>query len=82
MNAPIAQQYHRRTDAEGKSYFVLKGKNGEIIGKSQSYSSTAATERGIQSVKTNAPSATIEGVAPPRRSSPGAAGLILRNPSH
>lgn len=60
MNAPIDQQYHRRTDAEGKPYFVLKGKNGEIIGKSQSYSSTAATENGIQSVKMNAPSAVTE----------------------
>ena len=34
--------------------------NGEIIGRSESYSSTAATERGIQSVKTNAPLAVIE----------------------
>lgn len=59
-NAPIDQQYHRRTDAQGKSYFVLKGKNGEIIGKSESYSSTAATARGIQSVKTNAPAAVTE----------------------
>ena len=60
MNAPLDQQYARRTDAEGKSYFVLKAKNGEIIGKSESYSSTAATERGIQSVKTSAPSAVTE----------------------
>jgi uncharacterized protein YegP (UPF0339 family) len=60
MNASIDQQYHRRTDADGMSYFVLKAKNGEIIGKSESYSSTAATERGIQSVKTNASSAVTE----------------------
>jgi uncharacterized protein YegP (UPF0339 family) len=60
MSAPIDQQYHRRKDAQGKSYFVLKAKNGEIVGKSQSYSSTAAVENGIQSVKTNAPLAVIE----------------------
>ncbi|NUM75013.1 YegP family protein [candidate division KSB1 bacterium] len=60
LNAPIDQQYHRRTDAQGMPYFVLKAKNGEIIGKSESYSSTAARERGIESVKTNAPAATIE----------------------
>lgn len=60
MNAPIDQQYDRRTDIEGKSYFVLKAKNGEIVGKSQSYSSTAAAEKGIQSVKTNAPAAVTE----------------------
>lgn len=60
MNASVDQQYDRRTDVEGKSYFVLKAKNGEIIGKSQSYSSLAASEGGIQSVKTNAPSAVTE----------------------
>jgi uncharacterized protein YegP (UPF0339 family) len=38
----------------------LKGKNGEIIGKSESYSSTTAMERGIQSVKRTAPSAVTE----------------------
>jgi uncharacterized protein YegP (UPF0339 family) len=64
MSAPIEQQYDRRTDAQGKSYFVLKGKNGEIIGKSHSYSSTAATENGIESVKANAPSAVIEDGSP------------------
>lgn len=59
-SAPIDQQYDRRTDARGKSYFVLKAKNGEILGKSQSYSSNGALENGIQSVKTSAPSAVIE----------------------
>lgn len=60
ISALLDQQYDRRTDNEGKSYFVLKAKNGEIIGKSQSYSSTSATERGIQSVMANAPSAVTE----------------------
>lgn len=60
LNAPVDQQYHRRTDAQGMPYFVLKAKNGEIIGKSESYSSTAAMERGIHSVMSNAPLATIE----------------------
>jgi uncharacterized protein len=65
MNAPIDQQYDRRIDTQGKPYFVLKAKNGEIIGKSESYSSTAATEKGIQSVKTNAPSAVTEDESQP-----------------
>lgn len=64
--APLDQQYDRRTDTEGKSYFVLKAKNGEIIGRSESYSSTAATENGIQSVKANAPSAVIEDESQPQ----------------
>lgn len=65
LNAPLDQQYHRRTDAQGMPYFVLKAKNGEIIGKSESYSSTAAMERGIQAVMSNAPSATIKDDSPP-----------------
>jgi uncharacterized protein YegP (UPF0339 family) len=54
------QPQNRELPAKGKSYFVLKAKNGEIIGRSESYASTAATERGIQSVKTNAPLAVTE----------------------
>jgi len=33
--------------------------NGEPIGRSETYSSTAALENGIESVKTNAPAAAI-----------------------
>lgn len=47
---------------QGKSgpYFVLKAANGEVIGKSESYSSEAAAKNGIESVKKNAVSAKIE----------------------
>ncbi len=60
VNASFEQQYDRRIDVQGKTYFVLQGKNGEIIGKSESYSSTTAVETGIQSVKMNAPTALTE----------------------
>ena len=47
---------------EGKAgpYFVLKAANGEIIGKSESYSSEAACKNGIMSVKKNAFIANVE----------------------
>lgn len=59
-NAPDDAQYDRRTAKDGSPYFVLKAKNHEIIGKSEMYSSASAMENGIASVKTNAPTATID----------------------
>ncbi len=41
-------------------YFVLKAGNGEIIGKSEIYSSKSACKNGIESVKKNASVAKIE----------------------
>ena len=42
-----------------KYYFVLKAGNGETIAQSEMYSSKQAALNGIQSVKTNAPTAPI-----------------------
>lgn len=58
-NAQEEARYDRRTSVNGKEYFVLKARNGEIIGKSQLYSSKASMENGIHSVQSNAPSAEI-----------------------
>jgi uncharacterized protein YegP (UPF0339 family) len=58
-NAPDDSRYDRKTASNGEFYFTLKAKNGEIIGKSEMYKSAAAMEKGIASVKNNAPSATI-----------------------
>ncbi len=41
-------------------YFVLKAGNGEIIGKSEIYSSKSACKNGIASVKKNAPDGDFE----------------------
>jgi len=38
---------------------VLKARNGEIVGKSQLYSTRSGMENGIASVKFNAPTAEI-----------------------
>lgn len=59
-NAPIDSHYERKTSTSGKNYFVLKAGNGEIIGKSEMYNSSSAMETGIASVKSNAPTATVE----------------------
>jgi hypothetical protein len=58
-NAPLDERYERRTSSDDKHYFVLKAANHEVIGTSQRYSSPAAMENGIASVKSNAPGAEV-----------------------
>ena len=59
-NAGEEARYERRKAANDEPFFVLKAGNGEVIGRSETYSSDAALENGIESVKTNAPGAKIE----------------------
>ncbi|RAP59661.1 YegP family protein [Oleiagrimonas sp. MCCC 1A03011] len=58
-NSPKDERYDRRTASDGSPYFVLKAANGEVIGKSEMYSSTSACENGIASVKTNGPTKDV-----------------------
>ena len=58
-NAADDTRYDRQTAKNGDPFFILKAGNGEPIGRSETYSSTAALENGIESVKTNAPGAAI-----------------------
>jgi len=46
-------------DHAGEFRFHLKAPNGEIIASSQGYKSKEAAEKGIQSVQTNAPGASV-----------------------
>ena len=41
-------------------YFNLKASNGQVIGKSQMYSSDSAAKGGVASVKKNAPSTKVK----------------------
>jgi uncharacterized protein len=59
LNAQDLSRYDRRIAKNAKDYFVLKARNGEIIGNSQMYSSKSGMENGIASVKSNAPTADI-----------------------
>ena len=59
-NAGHDERYERKEAANGKFHFNLLASNKQIIGSSQMYASKASMENGIESVKTNAPGATIE----------------------
>ncbi len=58
-NAANDNRYTRKNSSNDEQYFTLSSSNGEIIGTSETYSSAAALESGVESVKTNAPTAEI-----------------------
>lgn len=58
-NAPKDERYDKNTSASGKYYFNLKAGNGQVIGNSEMYESTSGRDNGIESVKKNAPGASI-----------------------
>ena len=58
-NAGDDGNFVRKTAKDGSPYFVLKAKNGEIIGTSEMYTSKSGMENGIKSVMTNAPVAKV-----------------------
>lgn len=61
-NATREGAFETRTNSKGEPYFVLKATNGQEIGRSEYYSSEAAMKNGIESVKKNAPAATIDDI--------------------
>ena len=58
-NAPHHDRFEKNASKDGQHYFVLKAANGEVIGKSEMYTSTGGMENGIQSVMKNGPAAEI-----------------------
>lgn len=62
-NAAEDQKYECKEADDGRFYFNLKATNGQIIASSQMYESMTAREKGIISVKKNAPDAVLEFVA-------------------
>lgn len=59
-NAPNDALYERKQTQAGKFAFNLKSTNGQIIGTSESYESESSRENGIESVKKNAPDASVD----------------------
>ena len=59
-NATDDTRYERKMAANGKAFFNLKAANHQVIGSSQMYSSEAARDNGIASVKSNGASSTIK----------------------
>ena len=60
QNAPTDSLYERKETQAGKFMFNLKSSNSQVIGTSESYESAASRDNGIESVKKNAPDATID----------------------
>ena len=58
-NSAKEASFERKTATNGKSYFTLSARNGEVIGKSQMYKSVSGRENGIKSVAKNASDAPI-----------------------
>ncbi|MEL1255034.1 YegP family protein [Flavobacterium sp. DGU38] len=59
-NSQDDSRFDKKESANGKPYFNLKASNGQIIGASEMYESTASRDNGIASVKTNAPDAETD----------------------
>jgi len=59
-NAPDEDRYEKKTSAGGKFSFSLKAANHQVIGVSQSYKAASGRDNGIESVKKNAPTATVD----------------------
>lgn len=59
-NSQDDSKFERLEAKNGKPYFNLKAGNGQIIGSSEMYESVVSRDNGIESVKKNAPDATVE----------------------
>ena len=59
-NGKASNQFERKTAKNGKSYFLLKAKNHQVVGKSEMYNSVKSMENGISSIGKHAGSAKVE----------------------
>ncbi|RKS96666.1 YegP family protein [Chryseobacterium defluvii] len=59
INSQDDSRYDRRVAVNEKHYFVLKARNGEIVGKSQYYIIKSSMEKAISTIKSIAPTAEI-----------------------
>ncbi|QRX93388.1 YegP family protein [Streptomyces noursei] len=63
----MAGKFEMYEDKAGKYRYRLKAGNGEIIAVGEAYNSKAACEKGIESVKRNAPTAEVREIRESRR---------------
>ncbi len=56
----MAGKFVLTKNAKGQYHFSLKASNGETIAQSEMYNSKTAAKNGIESVRKNAPDATID----------------------
>lgn len=60
VNSLLDERFERLMSKADQPYFNLKGGNGQVIGVSEMYSSPAAMETGVASVKANGSSKTVK----------------------
>ena len=53
-NAGVQARFETKTSKRGQYYFVLKAKNGQVIGQSQMYKNERSCVKGMKSVQKNA----------------------------
>jgi len=53
-------RYERKQSDKGNFWFLLKATNGQTIGKSEMYTTAAARDKGVESVKTNSSTTVIK----------------------
>jgi uncharacterized protein YegP (UPF0339 family) len=58
-NASDKKNFERKDSKDGSHYFVLKAANSKVIGKSQMYTTKESMENGIESVRENTKTATV-----------------------
>lgn len=54
------KNFDKKDSVSGQPYFNQRANNYQVLGTSEMYSSTSGRDNGIDSVKRNAPTATIE----------------------
>jgi uncharacterized protein YegP (UPF0339 family) len=59
-SAQSDERFQRLDSRKGEPYFTLTAANGQVVGQSEMYASTRARDNGIESVKKNAPQASLD----------------------
>jgi len=60
INSLYDSRYDRLISSDNKYYFVLKAANGEVIGTSETYNTSASRDAGIETVKRIASNAGVK----------------------
>ncbi|MCZ4319603.1 YegP family protein [Aequorivita viscosa] len=61
-NCSKDESFEMKTAKNGKIHFNIKASNGQIIGSSQMYAAESGAKNGIESVRKNAPGASVKEV--------------------
>lgn len=58
-NAATDTRFEKKVASNGEHYFILKASNGRTIGRSETYKTERSCDKGIESVRKNAPEAKV-----------------------